>query len=120
MFFMKPRTLVLLIAAAALQQCSYSQSSTKKEASMDSTEKKSNPVYSRNDTSQVVMTDEEWRKLLSPEVYQIARQKGTERAGTSHFDKFFETGTYYCAACGNALFRSDTKFDSGCGWPSFY
>lgn len=76
--------------------------------------------YNRNDTSKVRLTDEEWRKLLSPEVYYIARQKGTERPWTSRFEGFKEKGTYYCAACGNALFESDTKFESGCGWPSFY
>jgi peptide-methionine (R)-S-oxide reductase len=66
------------------------------------------------------MPDDEWRKILSPEVYQVARQKGTERPWTSKYEDFHETGTYYCAACGNALFKSDTKFESGCGWPSFY
>jgi len=58
--------------------------------------------------------------ILDPEVYQIAREKGTERPYTSRFENFKEVGIYYCAACGNALFKSDTKFDSGCGWPSFY
>ena len=88
---------------------------------MDTTEKKkSNPVYSNNDTSKVVMSDEEWKKILPQDVYYIARQKGTERPGSSKYEGFFETGTYYCAACGNPLFKSDTKFESGCGWPSFY
>lgn len=86
---------------------------------MDSTQKK-NPVYSNTDTSKVSMTEEEWKKILPDELYYIARQKGTERPWTSKFEKFSEVGTYYCAACGNALFKSDTKFESGCGWPSFY
>ncbi len=84
------------------------------------TEEKKNEVYSRTDSSKVVMTDNEWKKILSPEVYRIAREKGTERPWTSKFEDFHEVGTYYCAACGNALFKSDTKFESGCGWPSFY
>lgn len=79
-----------------------------------------NTVYSKTDTSKVNISDDEWRKFLSPEVYNIARQKGTERPWTSKFEKSKEIGTYYCAACGNPLFKSDTKFDSGCGWPSFY
>lgn len=83
-------------------------------------EKKTNPVYSKTDTNKVVLKDEEWKKLLGPEVYSIARQKGTERPYTSKFESFKEVGTYYCAACGNPLFKSDTKFESGCGWPSFY
>lgn len=85
-----------------------------------SNSKTNNPVYSNNDTSKVVLPEDEWKKILSPEMYYVARQKGTERPYTSKFEDFKEIGTYYCAACGNALFKSDTKFDSGCGWPSFY
>ncbi|HMR81499.1 MAG TPA: peptide-methionine (R)-S-oxide reductase MsrB [Niabella sp.] len=81
---------------------------------------KNNPVYSRTDTAGVTLSNEEWQKILPEDVYYIARQKGTERPWTSKFEKFKEIGTYYCAACGNPLFKSDTKFDSGCGWPSFY
>jgi peptide-methionine (R)-S-oxide reductase len=81
---------------------------------------KNNPVYSRTDTAGVTLSNEEWQKILPEDIYYIARQKGTERPWTSKFEKFKEIGTYYCAACGNPLFKSDTKFDSGCGWPSFY
>lgn len=81
---------------------------------------KSNPVYSHTDTSKVELSDTEWKNILSSEVYRVARQKGTERAGSSPFEHLKDYGTYYCAACGNALFVSDTKFESGCGWPSFY
>lgn len=111
----------ILIIASLLQQCSYSQNnnSSKKSTSMDS-DKKNNPVYSTSDTSKVELTNDEWKKILPADVYQIARQKGTERPYTSIFDKFKEVGTFYCAACGNPLFKSDSKFDSGCGWPSFY
>jgi peptide-methionine (R)-S-oxide reductase len=72
------------------------------------------------DSNAVIKTDAEWKKILSPEVYYIAREKGTERPFTSKFETFKEVGTYYCAVCGNPLFKSDTKFESGCGWPSFY
>lgn len=117
------RTLIISIAialASGLQQCSYSQSSpTSKTVTMES-KKDTNPVYSRTDTSKINLSEEEWKKLLPSEVYYIARQKGTERPWTSKFEKFTEAGTYYCAACGNPLFKSNTKFDSGCGWPSFY
>lgn len=84
------------------------------------TTKEGKPVYSNTDTSKVNLSDEEWKKILPAEIYQIARQKGTERPGSSIFEHSKEVGTYYCAACGNALFKSDTKFESGCGWPSFY
>jgi peptide-methionine (R)-S-oxide reductase len=112
--------IILVIVAAACQQCSYSQSSKTKVAKMDTTNKKNNPVYSNTDTSKVNLSEDEWKKILPEEVYYIARMKGTERPGTSIFEHSKEKGTYYCAACGNALFKSDTKFESGCGWPSFY
>ncbi|MCY7422288.1 MAG: peptide-methionine (R)-S-oxide reductase MsrB [Chitinophagaceae bacterium] len=82
--------------------------------------KKENPVYSRTDASKVVLPEDEWKQILSPEVYDVARQKGTERPWTSKFETSKEVGTFYCAVCGNALFKSDSKFESGCGWPSFY
>ncbi|MBV9989622.1 MAG: peptide-methionine (R)-S-oxide reductase MsrB [Chitinophagaceae bacterium] len=81
---------------------------------------KNNPVYSRTDSSKLALKDEEWKNILSPEVYHIAREKGTERPFSSKFETSKEIGTYYCTACGNPLFKSDTKFESGCGWPSFY
>jgi peptide-methionine (R)-S-oxide reductase len=81
---------------------------------------RNNPVYSTTNTDKVVLPEEEWKKILSPDVYYVARQKGTERPWTSEFEHSKEIGTYYCAACGNPLFKSDTKFESGCGWPSFY
>jgi peptide-methionine (R)-S-oxide reductase len=76
--------------------------------------------YSRQDTSKVTLSDSEWKKRLPADVYHIAREKGTEWAFSGKYWNTKDTGTYYCAACGNALFISDTKFDSGCGWPSFY
>jgi len=75
---------------------------------------------SRPDSSLVNRTNEEWQKLLPADLYYVARQKGTERPFTSKYEHSSEVGTYYCAVCGNPLFRSDTKFESGCGWPSFY
>ena len=64
--------------------------------------------------------DEEWRKKLSPEQYYVLRQHGTERAGTSPLDREKRKGTFTCAGCGQDLFTSDTKFESGSGWPSFF
>lgn len=110
--------LLLLIAVCAWQGC-YAQNNNKQKT-MDSTNDKKSPVYSRTDTSKVVLSNEEWKKILSPEVYAVAREKGTERPYTSKYETSKEVGTYYCAVCGNPLFKSDTKFESGCGWPSFY
>ncbi len=90
------------------------------------TEKVSDPqnnkhkYYSRTDTAKLNVSDAEWKKVLSDSVYQIARNKGTEFAFSGKYWNFEGKGTYYCAPCGNALFRSDSKFASGCGWPSFF
>ncbi len=65
------------------------------------------------------MTEEEWKKKLTPEQYEVLREKGTEAPFTGKFYKNFEKGMYVCGACGQPLFSSDTKFDSDCGWPSF-
>jgi peptide-methionine (R)-S-oxide reductase len=70
--------------------------------------------------TKVHKTEQEWRAELTPEQYKILREKGTEPAFTGEYDHLFEPGSYRCAACGELLFVSGTKYDSGCGWPAFY
>ncbi|KAI3809915.1 hypothetical protein L1987_19518 [Smallanthus sonchifolius] len=65
-------------------------------------------------------SEEEWRAILSPQQFQILRQKGTEYPGTGAYDKFYEEGVYSCAGCGTPLYKSTAKFNSGCGWPAFF
>jgi peptide-methionine (R)-S-oxide reductase len=67
----------------------------------------------------VVLGEKEWRRKLSPAQYRVLREHGTERAGSSPLDKEYSEGIYHCAGCGEPLFASDTKFNSGTGWPSF-
>jgi len=67
----------------------------------------------------IIKTEEEWKKKLTPEEYRVLREKGTEPAFSGEYDHTFQDGVYVCAACGQELFNSDYKFDSGCGWPAF-
>ena len=101
------KKLVSFSIAAALSLASCSQ-------------QKQNQSTPSNMVPTVVKTEEEWKKELSPEQFRILREKGTERAFTGEFWDHHEIGTYSCAACGQELFQSDSKFDSGCGWPSYF
>ena len=79
-----------------------------------------NPYYSRTATAKLNVSDAEWKKVLPSGVFQVARQEATERAFTGEYYKTKTVGTYHCAVCGNPLFSSSAKYDSGTGWPSFW
>ena len=109
-----------ILAACALSACAVAG-----EGSVSAMTNKTIQVYSAKEkkmveTQTVAKTDAEWKKALTPEQYYILRHQGTERAFTGKYDHVFDKGLYVCAACGNDLFASDTKFDSGCGWPAFF
>jgi peptide-methionine (R)-S-oxide reductase len=78
------------------------------------------PLANAKTIYQIKFSDAEWKERLTPAQYHILRQRGTERAGTGKYDHFYEKGTYYSAASLQPLFSSETKFNSGTGWPSFY
>jgi peptide-methionine (R)-S-oxide reductase len=111
--------IIMVCFSLLLTQCSNAQKKSTMENTEDNT-KKDNPYYSRTDTTKLVVSDSVWKTILPEEVYEVAREQGTEWAFSG---KYYETdtkGDYYCAVCGNHLFRSDAKFASSCGWPSFY
>ncbi len=72
------------------------------------------------DTNKIILTDAEWKQKLSAEEYRVLREKGTERPFTGEHENNWDSGIYVCKGCGTELFHSKTKFDAGCGWPSFY
>ncbi|HYM93141.1 MAG TPA: peptide-methionine (R)-S-oxide reductase MsrB [Chitinophagaceae bacterium] len=104
----------ILIAALALFNTSCGLSQGNKKKFPDPPVANSKTVYSMK------LTDEQWKQRLTAEQYYILRQEGTEPAGTGKYDHFYEKGTYYSAATLQPLFSSETKFNSGTGWPSFY
>ena len=110
---------VSLFSFGCSSQAQKSNSQNQNDKKMETTNQK-NPYYSRTDTSVLNVSDEDWKKVLPEDVYYIARNKETERAFTGKYWDFEGNGTYYCACCGNALFKSDAKFASSCGWPSFF
>lgn len=79
-----------------------------------------NPYYSRTDTTSLHIPDSVWKGVLPANIFQVGRKGGTEKAFTGKFWNYTGLGRYYCAICGNPLFRSDGKFSSDCGWPSFF
>jgi peptide-methionine (R)-S-oxide reductase len=86
---------------------------------MDTTHE-NNPYYSRTDDTILHVDNADWKKILPSDLYAVSREQGTERAFTGKYWDSDEIGDYYCAVCGNHLFKSDAKFASSCGWPSFF
>ena len=109
-----------ILALASLSACAVAG-----EGGVDAMTNKTIQVFSAKEkkmveTQTVVKADADWKKALTAEQYYILRNQGTERAFSGKYDHVFDKGLYVCAACGNDLFASDAKFDSGCGWPAFF
>jgi peptide-methionine (R)-S-oxide reductase len=109
-----------LIMAFSLIACSQNKKVNQTALNMNSINKPKNPYYSHTDTTRLNLTDAEWKKILPEDVYEVSRHAATERPFTGKYWNADIKGTYYCAACGNLLFRSEAKFASTCGWPSFF
>ncbi len=98
------RCLISIILLFSLNACAQNQTKDK-ENTME---------------EKIVKSNDEWKKVLTPMQFFVTREHGTERPFTGEYDDFYEKGIYQCVCCGAELFESDTKFDAGCGWPSFY
>ena len=111
----------ILVCVMSWVSTSCSQTVTGVESRSEvSTETKSRSIKSNQNMFSIVKTEEEWRAALGPDAYRVLREKGTERPYSSEFETTWDSGIYVCKGCGAELFESKTKFDAGCGWPSFY
>lgn len=113
---MKRSALWLVTVVALLSLVNCTSNAQKNETKM----KADNPYYSRTDTTKLNVPNEVWQKILKPELYYVAREAGTERSFTGNMWEDETKGSYFCAVCGNPLFKSTAKFTSMCGWPSFF
>lgn len=107
------KTYISLIAILILTSFTLHKSSTMEQH-------ENNPYYSRTDTTHLNVSNAEWKKILPPDLYAVARESATERAFKGKYWDYDVKGKYFCAVCGNYLFESDAKFASTCGWPSFF
>ena len=109
------RSLIAILAVLIQLGCQAKESSSAlNNGALGDTNKVKSMSY------QVQKTEEEWKNALGDEAFRVLRLKGTERPFTSEYETLWEAGTYVCKGCGQELFSSETKFDAGCGWPSFY
>lgn len=109
MKFLSTKKIGLILFLPLLWMCNSNKSSVKTTSNM----------IDSNQFS-VTLSEEEWKNKLTSEEYNVLRKKGTERPFTGEYETFWDSGTYVCKGCGFELFKSETKFDAGCGWPSFY
>ena len=108
---MNTRLLTLIFICVAAAGSSFCQNKSDHSTANMDTKKK---------TYEIQKSENEWKQILSPDAFNVLREKGTEYASTGKYDDFKEKGVFHCAGCGNKLFESKTKYNSGSGWPSFY
>jgi peptide-methionine (R)-S-oxide reductase len=111
-------SILLLMTIPFLVICGENQTQSKKKSETQVSETKKGEEENKMEYK-VKKSDSEWKEQLTPEQYKVLRQKATERPFTGKYDDFYEEGVYKCAACGAVLFSSETKYNAGCGWPSF-
>ncbi|MGN6353490.1 MAG: peptide-methionine (R)-S-oxide reductase MsrB [Parafilimonas sp.] len=116
---MKPVFITCLLFCM-LASCSSNAQQKNNNDMMTKEDHENNPYYSRTDTTHLNVSDAEWKKILPHYLYAVAREQSTEMPFTGKYWDSDDKGTYYCAVCGNKLFRSTAKFSSTCGWPSFF
>jgi methionine-R-sulfoxide reductase len=120
----KQLLLMFVFPCFLLQACGQTLSSESKPAKTSTMKthlnKPENPYYSNTATEKITISNAEWKKILPPDLYAVAREADTERAFTGTMWSAETKGTYYCATCGFLLFKSNQKFVSSCGWPSFF
>jgi peptide-methionine (R)-S-oxide reductase len=109
-----------VILALNLSACGQNKTVSNMAINKNFMSKPNNPYYSHTDTSRLNLTDAEWKRILPHDLYEVSRHAATERPFTGKYWDADTKGTYYCAACGRLLFRSEAKFASTCGWPSFF
>ncbi len=112
--------LLSLFLVLTVNACGQNKNLNQTAMNMNSIGKPNNPYYSNTDTTKLNITDAEWKKILPEDLYEVSRHAATERPFTGKYWNADIKGTYYCAACGRKLFRSEAKFASTCGWPSFF
>jgi methionine-R-sulfoxide reductase len=120
---MKPMLQILTFITLSLFSCQQAPATKVNQGQSQTVNMKDsvvNPYYSQTDTTKLHISNAEWKKVLSPDLFEVSRNKGTEYAFSGEYWDYEGLGTYFCAACGNKLFRSDSKFSSTCGWPSFF
>jgi peptide-methionine (R)-S-oxide reductase len=112
--------IILVCLVPTINSCGQSRNLNQQAMTMNTISKPKNPYYSNTDTTKLNLKDIEWKKILPEDVYEVSRHAATERPFTGKYWNADLKGTYYCAACGRKLFRSEAKFASTCGWPSFF